>query len=124
MRHLSKNSRDFRRTLRHDRIRKRFLGTSQKPRVCVSRSLKNFFVQVIDDTNGRILFGMSTLNKNVREKIKSGGNIQSAVFLGEAFAQEALKKGIKKICFDRGGYLYHGRVKAFAEAARKGGLEF
>lgn len=88
------------------------------------RSLKNFQAQVVDDGAGRVLFGMSTTAKKLRPEIKDGGNVQGAVRLGEIFAREAQKKGIKKVCFDRGGYLYHGRVKAFAEALRKGGLEF
>ena len=80
--------------------------------------------QIIDDISGKVLFGLSTLDKNLRSKIKSGGNITAASLLGETLAQRAKAKGINKVCFDRGGYLYHGRVKAFAEGARKGGLEF
>ncbi|MBI5150642.1 MAG: 50S ribosomal protein L18 [Candidatus Omnitrophica bacterium] len=113
------------RIYRHRRIRKQITGTSVRPRVCVHRSLKNFYVQVIDDTSGKVLLGMSTLAKPVRSQLKSsGGNANAAAYLGEIFAAEAKKKGIFKISFDRGGYLYHGCVKAFAEAARKGGLEF
>jgi large subunit ribosomal protein L18 len=81
-------------------------------------------VHLVDDVTGKVLFGKSTLAKDLRGQLKSGGNIAAAAVLGEAFAKEAVSKGIKKICFDRGGYLYHGRVKAFAEAARKAGLEF
>ena len=99
-------------------------GTSGRPRVCVHRSLKNFYVQLIDDTLGKVLFGLSTREKSLAQRFKYGGNVQAASALGEAFAEMATKKGVTKICFDRGGYLYHGRVKAFAEAARKGGLEF
>jgi len=112
------------RVLRHKRIRRRVIGTSDQPRVHVHRSLKNFYAQVVDDSTGKILFSMSTTAKNLRDKIKNGGNVPAASSLGEAFAVEAQKKGIKKVCFDRGGYLYHGRVKAFAEAARKAGMEF
>ncbi|MBI5415928.1 MAG: 50S ribosomal protein L18 [Candidatus Omnitrophica bacterium] len=113
------------RIYRHKRIRKRVAGTGEQPRVCVHRSLKNFYAQAIDDTSGKILFGMSTLAKGVRSQLKdNGGNAHAAACLGEVFAAEARKKGITKVCFDRGGYLYHGCVKAFAEAARKGGLEF
>ena len=82
------------------------------------------YAQIVDDSAGKVLFGMSTLNKGVREKIKRGGNVKAAEILGEEFAKEAVKKGMKAIAFDRGGYLYHGRVKAFADAARKGGMEF
>ena len=109
---------------RHLRIRKRVVGTPERPRLCVHRSLKNFYAQVVNDREGRVLFGMSTLNKNLRGKVKNGANSQAAAALGENFAALAKKKGITKVSFDRGGYLYHGCVKAFAEAARQGGLEF
>ncbi len=115
---------EVKRHYRHQRIRKKIFGASGQPRLCVHRSHKNMHVQIIDDLAGKILLGKSTLAKDIRQKIKYGGNIKAASILGEAVAEEALSKGIKKICFDRGGYLYHGRVKAFAEAARKGGLEF
>ena len=115
---------EVKRLARHSRIRKRIVGITGRPRVCVHRSLKNFSVQIIDDSNGKVMFGLSTKNKVVKQRIKSGGNIQAATVLGECFATEAIGKGIKKVCFDRSGYEYHGRVKAFADAARKGGLEF
>ena len=118
------NKKEQKRNSRHQRIRKTMSGTPQRPRLCVHRSLKNIQAQIIDDASGKILFGMSTLAKDIRTKIKSGGNVSAATALGERLAQEATKKGIKVVCFDRGGYQYHGRVKAFAEAARKGGLEF
>ncbi|MBF0521523.1 MAG: 50S ribosomal protein L18 [Candidatus Omnitrophica bacterium] len=120
----SLNRKEQSRIYRHDRIRKKSLGTSERPRLCVHRSLKNLTAQVIDDQTGKIIIGMSTLSKNIRGNIKNGGNQDGASQFGEAFAKEAQKKGIKKVCFDRGGYLFHGRVKAFAEGARKGGLEF
>ena len=119
-----KKDREFKRYHRHLRIRKKVSGTAEQPRVCVHRSLKNFYAQVIDDNIGKVLFGLSTLDKGLSGKFSSGGNVSSASVLGEAFAIGAQKNGIKKVCFDRGGYLYHGRVKAFAEAARKGGMEF
>ena len=115
---------DIQRIYRHQRIRKRISGNALKPRVCVHRSLKNLSVQLIDDTAGKVIFGMSTMAEPLRKKLKSGGNVNAASVLGEAFAAEAQKKGFKKISFDRGGYLYHGRVKAFADAARKAGMEF
>ncbi|MBU0469357.1 MAG: 50S ribosomal protein L18 [Candidatus Omnitrophica bacterium] len=115
---------ELKRGYRHARTRKKVVGTTEQPRLCVHRSLKNLFAQVVDDSTGKVLFGMSTMNKEVRSKIKNGGNIDAASVLGESFAVEAKKKGIKKVCFDRGGYLYHGRVKAFAESVRKGGMEF
>ena len=92
--------------------------------MCVHRSSNNLYVQIVDDMSGKVLFGMSTLTKDLRSKIKNGGNVGAASVLGEAFAAQAAKKGFKKVSFDRGGYMYHGRVKAFAEAARKGGMEF
>ena len=112
------------RNYRHQRIRKDVRGSADQPRLCIHRSLNEFYAQLIDDVRGRVLFGMSTLAKEIRPKLKSGGNINAASLLGEAFAAKAKGKGIKKVSFDRGGYLYHGRVKAFAEAVRKGGLEF
>jgi large subunit ribosomal protein L18 len=120
------NSKDkeVKRVARHSRLRKRISGTPQRLRLCVHRSLNNFYAQLIDDTTGKTLFGMSTKSKGLLSKIKAGGNVQAAGILGEAFAAEAKNKGVKLVCFDRSGYLYHGRVKAFAEAARKGGLEF
>jgi large subunit ribosomal protein L18 len=115
---------EFKRMARHSRIRKKISGTAQRPRVCVHRSLNNFYAQVIDDDQGKVLFGMSTRVKTLAKQIKGSGNMTAAAMLGEAFAAEARKKGITKVCFDRGGYLYHGRVKAFADGARKGGMEF
>ena len=112
------------RAFRHQRIRKGIVGTTLRPRLCIHKSLNNFEAQIIDDTSGKILLGKSTLAKDVRTKIKTGGNVSAAEILGSIFAGEAVKKGIKKVCFDRGGYMYHGRIKAFAEAARKAGLEF
>lgn len=109
---------------RHKRIRKKIAGTSDQPRLCIHRSLTNFYAQIVDDSTGKVLFGMSTRNKVMSGKIKYGGNVAAASALGELFAAEVQKKGIKKVCFDRGGYLYHGRVKAFAEGARKSGMEF
>jgi large subunit ribosomal protein L18 len=116
--------REIKRVGRHKRIRKKIAGTSDQPRLCVHRSLTNFYAQIVDDSIGKVLLGMSTRNKGISSKIKSKGNIAAASVLGEAFAAEAKKKGIKKVSFDRGGYLYHGRVKAFADGARKGGMEF
>lgn len=118
------NLRKIKRIARHERIRKNLTGTPERPRLCVSRSLKNISAQIIDDTSRKVIVGVSTLNKDIRKKIKSGGNLEAATALGEAVAALAQKKGITKVAFDRGGYLYHGRIKAVAEAARKAGLEF
>ena len=118
------NIKEQQRIFRHQRIRKDMAGDSIRPRLCVHKSLNNFQAQIIDDASGKILLGKSTLAKDLRPKIKTGGNINAAEILGQALATQAVKQGIKKVCFDRGGYLYHGRIKAFAEAARKAGLEF
>lgn len=109
---------------RHRKILRKIYGTSEKPRLILSRSLRNLRVQVVDDTRNKTLFSSSTLDKQVKEKFPNAGNIKAAQFFGEIFAQRAKEKGINKIVFDRAGYLYHGRVKAFAEALRKGGVEF
>ena len=100
-------------------------GTTDRPRLCAHRSLKNFSACIVDDVSGKVLLGKSTLAKDIREKTKNiGGNIKAAEILGEALAKDAIAKGIRKVSFDRGGYMYHGRIKAFADAARKSGLEF
>lgn len=121
---LKSKIKEKKRAARHERIRRNIAGTAEKPRLCVHRSLNNLQAQIVDDISGKIVLGISTLNKDLRGKLKSGGNVEAAVLLGKALAQAAKKKGIQKVCFDRGGYLYHGRVKAFADAAREGGLEF
>ena len=104
----------------HDRIRAKMNGTPERPRLNVYRSLNHIYVQVIDDSQGVTLVSAST----VAAKIKTGGNVAAAKEVGKLVAERAQEKGIKKIVFDRGGYLYHGRVKALADAAREAGLEF
>jgi len=118
------NTKDQKRIYRHTRIRKKLHGTADRLRLCIHRSLNNISASLIDDDAHKTLFAMSTLDKTLKAKLKSGGNVQAASALGEAFAAKALEKGIKRVSFDRGGYLYHGRIKAFADAARKGGVEF
>ncbi|HOD12448.1 MAG TPA: 50S ribosomal protein L18 [Candidatus Omnitrophota bacterium] len=118
------NTREQKRIYRHNRIRAKVVGTTERPRLCIHRSLSNISVALIDDSAQKTLISMSTLNKDLRKKLKSGGNVEAASVLGEAFAAKVLEKGIKKVCFDRGGCLYHGRVKALADAVRKGGVEF
>lgn len=120
----NKSIKEIKRDFRHQRIRKKVSGTNERPRLCVHRSLKNFSAQLVDDQSGKVLFGVTTLCKDVRTKVSSGGNIAAAMKLGEMFAALAKEKGVTQVRFDRGGYLYHGRVKAFAEAVRNGGLEF
>ena len=115
---------EIKRTYRHQRIRRTLSGTPERPRLCLHRSLKNLSVSLIDDTSRKVLMGMSTLAKDLRTKIKTGGNVKAAEILGEAFAKDAIAKGYRLVAFDRGGYMYHGRIKAFADAARKAGLEF
>lgn len=114
----------LRRKKRHYRIRKRIIGTKERPRLSVYRSLKNIYCQLIDDVEGRTLVSASSLSKDIREKLIYGGNKKAAEIVGEKIAIEAIKRGIKDVVFDRGGYKFHGRVKALAEEARKNGLNF
>lgn len=118
------NSKEYLRFKRHRRIKLRVRGTTLRPRLIIHCSLKNIFAQLIDDTKNKTLFGLSTLDKEIRQKFHQAGNIKAAQFFGEVFAHRAKEKGIKKIVFDRGGYLYHGRIKAFAESLRKARIEF
>lgn len=119
---MSKNSRNDRRVKRHLRVRKNLIGTPEKPRLCVFRSNKNISAQIIDDVNGNTLVSASTLEKEL--KGESGGNKEAAKKVGELIAKRALDKGIENVAFDRGGFLYHGRVKELAEGAREAGLKF
>ena len=110
---------------RHKRIRKKIVGTIERPRLSIRRSISHLYAQVIDDTAGKTLISFSTLSVDLKDKIKKdAGNVKGAVILGSAIAEKCKKEGITKVVFDRAGYLYHGRVKALAEAARKGGLSF
>ena len=109
---------------RHRSVRKKVSGVSEKPRLNVFRSLNNIYAQVIDDTTHTTLAAASTIDKELRSTVKSGGNIESAKLVGKLIAERAKEKGVAKVVFDRGGYLYHGRVKSLAEAAREAGLEF
>lgn len=118
------NKKELARRKRHNRIRMRMQGSKAKPRLVIKRSLNNLSAQVIDDTENKVLFSFSTAHKEFKQKGISHGNIKAAAAFAEVFSKKAKEKGISKIIFDRAGYLYHGRVKAFAEALRKGGLEF
>ena len=110
---------------RHKIIRNKIVGTPERPRLSVYRSLNNTYAQIIDDTAGKTLLAVSTASPEVREKVKKdAGNVKGALALGTALADLCKKKGVTKVVFDRSGYLYHGRIKALAEAARKGGLQF
>lgn len=104
----------------HTRIREKMSGTSERPRLNIYRSLNHIYAQVIDDSKGETLVSASTL----AAKLKTGGNVAAAKEVGKLVAEKAQAKGIKKVVFDRGGYLYHGRIKALADAAREAGLEF
>jgi large subunit ribosomal protein L18 len=108
----------------HARIRRKLSGTGNRPRLCVFRSLAHIYAQVVDDLNGKTLASASTLENEVCGDKKKAGNIGAAKLVGKAIAQRAKAKGIEAVVFDRGGYLYHGRVKALAEAARESGLKF
>lgn len=112
------------REIRHRRVRQKVTGTVSRPRLCVFRSLNHVRAQVIDDSAGRTLVSMSTLDSQVRDTTDGKGKSKKAEMVGTLLAERALDKGIKKVVFDRGGYKYHGRIKALAEAARKAGLEF
>lgn len=109
---------------RHYRIRKKVSGTKDKPRLNVHRSHKNLCVQIIDDVAGMTLASFSTNDKDFKKNCKSGGNVEAAKKFGTYISGEARKKGIEAVVFDRGGYLYHGRIKALADAAREAGLKF
>jgi large subunit ribosomal protein L18 len=116
-------SRNERRLKIHQRIRNKVWGSGQRPRLCVFRSLKHTYAQLIDDSEGKTLVSASSLSVDGK-KLKHGGNIAAAKKVGELIATEAKKVGIEEVVFDRGGYIFHGRVKALAEAARKAGLKF
>jgi len=113
---------------RKKRVRKKIFGTPEKPRLCVYKSCKHIYAQIIDDTIGNTLVAASSLSPEIREKLeelkKKGGKTEVAKAVGELIAKKALEKGITKVCFDRGGFRYHGRIKALADAARALGLEF
>ena len=107
----------------HSRIRAKLAGTGERPRLNVYRSLNHIYVQVIDDLNGKTLVSASSA-EGKKEDRRTGGNVASAKAIGKAIAERAKAKGVTKVVFDRGGYLYHGRVKALADAAREAGLQF
>ncbi|MDC1541986.1 50S ribosomal protein L18 [Candidatus Pseudothioglobus singularis] len=119
---ITKPDRNEIRKKRHARVRKTITGTNERPRLNVYRSNKHIYVQLIDDTEGKTLVSASTLDKEL--DLESTSNVEAAAKVGELIAKRAQDKGYKSVVFDRGGYLYHGRVKAVAEAAREAGLEF
>ena len=119
---VKKLDRNKLRQKKHRSIRKKIVGTAERPRLAVYRSLQNIFVQVIDDTTGNTLVSASTIEKGA--KIENGSNIEAAKQIGERIAKKAIEKGIKTVVFDRGGFIYQGKIKALADAAREAGLEF
>lgn len=121
---ISKTNRNVARKKRHMRVRNKICGTAQRPRLNVYRSLKQIYAQLIDDNTGVTLVSASSLEKELKNKLEKGHNLEAAGVVGEILAKRALEKDIKEAIFDRGGYKYHGRVKALADAAREAGLSF
>ena len=121
---LTEIERRLARIKRHKRVRKNISGSSERPRLCIFRSLRHIYAQVIDDKKGTTLVSLSTLDPEIKGKGKYQGNVKAAEMLGSLLAKKLEEKGIKKVVFDRGGYLYHGRVKAVAESTRKGKIVF
>jgi large subunit ribosomal protein L18 len=121
---VRKLSRDLHRKRVHARVRIKVSGTTERPRLCVYRSLGHIYAQVIDDRTGKTLVSASSLDKETKKNLKGGGNVAAAKVIGKAVAERAKAAGVSKVVFDRGGYKYHGRVKALADAAREAGLQF
>lgn len=121
---IKKESRKAVRVKKHMKIRNRFSGTAERPRLAVFRSNNHMYAQVIDDTVGNTLVSASTLQKDVKTELEKTNNVDAAAYLGKVIAERAIEKGIKTVVFDRGGFIYQGKVKALAEAAREAGLEF
>ena len=121
---VSKKSRQVVREHKHRRMRNRFSGTPERPRLAVFRSNNHMYAQIIDDTVGKTLAAASTLEKDVKAELEKTNNVDAAAYLGTVIAKRALEKGITEVVFDRGGYIYQGKVAALAEAAREAGLTF
>lgn len=121
---IHKQSSNEQRQRRHMRVRKHVSGTAERPRLCVFRSSSNIYAQIIDDTAAKTLVSASSLDKEIKANLKNGGNKEAAKEVGMQIAKRALEKGIKQVVFDRGGYIYHGRVAELAAGAREGGLDF
>lgn len=121
---LKREDRNLRRQRRHLRVRQKVRGTPERPRLCVFRSLVHIYAQVIDDEAGRTLAAASTLDPEIREQAAAVKKTDAGRLVGHLIARRALERGIRRVVFDRGGYRYHGRVRALAEGAREGGLEF
>ena len=121
---VSKESRTNIRRKKHRKIRNRFTGTPERPRLAVFRSNSHIYAQVIDDAAGNTLVAVSTLDKDVKAELEKTNDIAAAAYLGTVIAKKALEKGINTVVFDRGGFIYHGKIKALADSAREAGLEF
>lgn len=121
---MAKESRSVLRKRRHVRVRRRIHGTAERPRLNIFRSLSHIYAQVIDDDNGHTLLTVSTLDQELRDQLADKNKTEQAKLVGAMVAERALSKGIKQVVFDRGGFPYHGRVRALAEASREGGLDF
>ena len=121
---VSKESRQENRVKKHMKIRNRFAGTAERPRLAVFRSNNHMYAQIIDDTVGKTLVAASTLEKDVKAELKKTNDVEAAAYLGTVIAKRAIDQGIKAVVFDRGGFIYQGKIAALAEAAREAGLEF
>ena len=121
---VSKESRSEVRVKKHRRMRNRFSGTAERPRLAVFRSNNHMYAQIIDDTVGNTLVAASTLDKDVKAELEKTNNVEAAAYLGKVIAKKALDKGITTVVFDRGGFIYQGKIAALADAAREAGLEF
>ena len=121
---VSKQSRQEVRVKKHMKIRNRFSGTAERPRLAVFRSNNHMYAQIIDDTVGNTLVAASTLEKDVKAELEKTNNVDAAAYLGTVIAKRAIEKGIKEVVFDRGGFIYQGKIAALADAAREAGLEF
>ena len=121
---VSKKSRSEVRVNKHRKLRNHISGTAERPRLAVFRSNNHMYAQIIDDTVGNTLVAASTMEKSVKAELEKTNNVDAAAYLGKVIAEKALEKGIKTVVFDRGGFIYQGKVKALADAAREAGLEF
>ena len=121
---VSKESRQLVRAKKHMKIRNRFSGTAERPRLAVFRSNNHMYAQIIDDTVGNTLVAASTLEKEIKAELDKTNNVDAAAYLGTVIAKRAMEKGIKEVVFDRGGFIYQGKIAALADAAREAGLEF
>ena len=124
MKRVSKKSRSEVRVNKHKKIRNRFSGTAERPRLAVFRSNNHMYAQIIDDTVGKTLVSASTVQKDVKAELEKTNNVDAAAYLGTVIAKKAIEQGINTVVFDRGGFIFQGKIKALADAAREAGLEF